>query len=152
MASKAVKSRARRATKLAIATVLFAICATAAIAQSPQDKWEAFAEGGASISLDHFNDASIAFGNPPTAQTVRNTTHVPASGRLFTGFRFWFEKRDALEISYSYAPSDIVETSFCESVNCGNTILVSIARANFFSANYVRSFPMHRLQLFLAGE
>lgn len=123
-----------------------AVCTLQTAAQSLPQKWEIFAEGGASISQDHFIDSNGAFG------TVLNTTHVPTSGRLFTGFRFWFNNHEALEASYSYSPSNIVETSFCEQVNCGGSIEESFARANFFSLNYVRSFRIRsRVRPFLTS-
>lgn len=123
-----------------------AVCTSPTAAQSLPQKWEIFTEGGASISNDHFLDSVSASG------TVLNTTHVPTSGRLFTGFRFWFNNHEALEASYSYTPSNIVETSFCENVNCGGSTTISKARANFFSANYVRSFRVRsRVRPFLTA-
>lgn len=123
-----------------------AVCTLPTAAQSLPQNWEVFAEGGASISNDHFLDSASPSG------TVLNTTHIPTSGRLFTGFRFWLNNHEALEASYSYSPSNIVETSFCETVNCGGSIGESIARANFFSVNYVRSFRVRsRVRPFLTA-
>ena len=68
------------------------------------------------------------------------------------GFRFWFNNHEALEASYSYAPSNIIATSACESVNCGTVVIPSNARASFFSANYVHSFRVRsRVRPFLTA-
>ena len=120
------------------------VCPTAA--QTFIHRWELFAEGGASKSNDHFIDSNVSSG------TLLNTIHIPTSGRLFTGFRFWFNNHEALEASYSYTPSDIVSTSTCEQVNCGATIVLSQARASFFSLNYAHSFRVRsRVRPFLTA-
>ena len=123
-----------------------AVCARSATPQTLLQRWEIFAEGGASISNNHFIDSNSSSG------TVLNTIHVPTSGRLFTGFRFWFNNHESLEASYSYAPSNIVATSSCEQTNCGTVIVLSQARASFFSLNYAHSFRVRsRVRPFLTA-
>lgn len=97
-------------------------------------------------------DESLLFGNPPEPQTLLITTHIGSSGRLFAGFRFWMDRHEAIEISYSYAPSDITVNRHCEHVDCGVVFSASAARANFLSANYVHAFRVNsRVRPFLTA-
>ncbi len=135
----------------AVAWGLF-LCTTSTLAQRPAQRWELFAEGGASVWNDHFLDSSIQFGSPPVSQTVLLTTHVASSGRLFAGFLFWMNPHEAIEASYSYAPADITESQRCEHVNCGSAWFPTIAHAHFFAVNYVHEFRVKsRVRPFLTA-
>src|SRR5579872_5219088 len=114
------------------------------LAQHPEQRWEIFAEGGASIWNNQYMDESILFGSPPAPQTLLITTHVGSSGRLFLGVRFWMNSHEALETSYSYSPTGITVDRHCEHVNCGVVSSSSIARSHFFSVNYVHAFRVHK--------
>lgn len=97
-------------------------------------------------------DESIVFGNPPSTQTLLFTTHIGSSGRLLSGFRFWMNSHEALEASYSYAPTDLTVNRHCEHVNCGVAWFSSIARSHFFSMNYVHEFRVrNRTRPFLTA-
>lgn len=133
-------------------TAALVFWASTAPAQAPPQRWEIFAEGGASTWNDHFVDSVILSGNPPTSETLLHTTHIGSSGRLFAGFRFWMNPHESLEASYSYTPIELTESQHCEQVNCGSAWSPSIARAHFFSANYVHAFRYRsRLRPFLTA-
>ena len=127
-------------------------CAPLASAQPPRQRWEVFAEGGGSFWNNHYLDSSVLFGTPLQTETLRRTTHVGASGRLFVGFRLWINTREALEASYSYATTDVSESRHCEEVNCGVGWSTSAARLHLFSVNYVRELRARgRLRPFLTA-
>lgn len=117
----------------------------------PQDgrpKWEAFLEGGASYWNDQpteINALSLSPMDPP----YLFTTYVATRPRIFTGVRYWFNPREAVEVSYSSAQfrmtlfSQFQIGGFEES---GQAWGVS----DFFAINYVRAFRLwNRVQPFL---
>lgn len=121
------------------AAVVF--CAGPAWARRPHHRWELFAEGGGSFWNDQHLRGTTVTGVPPRSVPTRMTTHIGGSGRLFAGFRFWMNRREAIEVSYSYATADITATETCEEVSCSVPFVSSpsVGRLNTFSVNYVRA-------------
>src|SRR5690348_3372609 len=125
--------------KSAVLAVFVIAFALPVLAQQPAERWEIFAEGGGSFWNDQYQDTVVALGNPPTNETVRLTTHVTSSGRLFAGVRFHVSPHEWIEGSYSYALADIIGSQRCEQVNCGTGFFPSAVRSHFFAVNYVRA-------------
>lgn len=141
-----------RKTSLLLTVSIF-ICASAQ-AQQPLRHFEVFAEGGASFS-NQLTDTRLVVGSlqPLTVDVVVDKVSLRTTGRLFTGARFWFDSHQAIEVSYSYAPTDLIFSLACF-VNCNsfNGISGGAIRSSFFAANYVHTLPsVARFQPFLTS-
>ncbi|MGH9732149.1 MAG: hypothetical protein ACRD4A_10640, partial [Candidatus Acidiferrales bacterium] len=117
----------------AIMLVVVPLTAQFAHAQEADKRFELFAEAGASFSNKHTQDFFIFPGN--IAQPASNTSSLLTTGRFFGGIRFWFDRHEALEASYSYSPSDLVFRDTC-TPNCIDSSTTGTVRANFFAVNY----------------
>lgn len=115
------------------------VCASAQ-AQQPMPHYEAFVEGGITWNNAAFSDTVIVFGNPPLNQTLASRDTTDTRGRLFVGFRYWFNGGNAVEASYAYVPTTIFEKDACEVVNCGVGLTETRTHLHYFSLNYVKSF------------
>ncbi|MGH9774052.1 MAG: outer membrane protein [Candidatus Acidiferrales bacterium] len=123
--------------------IVLLLAPSAALAQDTPPKFELFAEGGSSTVNNKSNVQDVIVSVNPTvvlASTV--TSHLSPTGRLFVGARFFFRPSEAVEFSYSYAPTDftitVVEPTFpTPTVMRGRPASVD---EHMFSLNYVRAF------------
>ena len=121
-----------------------------ASAQEPESRFELFGQFGGSFFTEKSArggafvlDPVFVFVGIPT----RKTTSLTKTGRLFVGVRYYFTAQDAVEVSYSYSPSDLRERQDLINQTFGSNI-----RASFVSLNYVRYLMRHdRWQLFVTG-
>ncbi|MHB8412350.1 MAG: porin family protein [Candidatus Acidiferrales bacterium] len=125
---------------LTLAAVLF--LAESASAQAFHRKFELFTEGGVSMTNQFtqfeqgvVNIQPLEFGDFTIKSSLRTT------GRLFAGVRFWVDKSQAFEVSYSYSPSSLLSSATC-TPSCGGVGIRTIPlRANFFAGNYIHTLP-----------
>lgn len=128
------------------------LCPRAATAQGLLHRLEFFAEGGASFSNQLNNVQVVAVsGTPPQEDTAITSASLRTTGRLFGGIRYWFNPHEALEASYSYAPTDVLLKEIC-TPNCGSLTATGITRTDFFAVNYVRTLHVRgRMRPFLTA-
>lgn len=114
----------------------------AAKAQESQTKFELFAEGGLSFS-NHFNayQSEIVSFRPAEFETSETQASLRTSGRLFAGVRLWLDHDQALEASYSLAPSALATRLRCFPACPEDSIQPIPLRVNFFAGNYVHTLP-----------
>jgi hypothetical protein len=127
---------------LPVALTILAV-AQNAVAQDSPHRIELFAEGGASMSNQVVGQQSIVSYTGPTlgaseAEVVHES--LLTTGRLFTGLRFWLGPDQAIEASFSYAPTDLAEHNVC-SPSCGESKEIRPLRAFFAAGNYVHELP-----------
>jgi hypothetical protein len=93
-----------------------------------------------------------------TGQTItvpaKETRTLTKSARFFGSVRWYFKEKDAMELSYSVGPSDVLHGSAPVDPNAPLLPFVDVtdASAHFVSANYVRTFPIkQRGSFFVTG-
>ncbi|MFZ0213325.1 MAG: hypothetical protein WAL55_11490, partial [Candidatus Acidiferrales bacterium] len=97
----------------------------------------------ASMSNEVVGQQSVVFYTGPTPGTSEaEVVHESflTTGRLFTGLRFWLRPDQAIEASFSYAPTDLAEHDVCLPP-CGETKEIRPLRAFFLAGNYVHELP-----------
>ena len=122
-----------------------------ASAQEPESRFELFGQFGGSFLTSKSGTGVTPVFDPSTGSLSLEPTSQKSSfvktGRLFTGLRYYFTAQDAVEVSYSYSPSDLRERQDLINQTFGSNI-----RASFVSLNYVRYLMRHdRWQLFVTG-
>jgi len=92
---------------LVLPVTLLLLAASHIRAQENDRKFELFVQGGPSFYTSGSN--TVFFVGPPlTSTTLQNS--LGTTGRLFTGARFFFNPKEALEASYSYSPNRLQST------------------------------------------
>jgi hypothetical protein len=114
-----------------------------AYGREPESRFELFGQAGVSVFSDKSRFVEIPFFDLPTG-TIQSfpatrTTFLKTSARVFTGARFYITEKDALEASYSYAPSDFTERDMVFGP-LGTSVFDTVidVHANFVAFNYVR--------------
>jgi hypothetical protein len=111
--------------------------------REPESRFELFGQAGASLYTDKSKMGEISFFDLPTG-TIQNfpatrTTFLKSTARVFAGARFYITDKDALETSYSYAPSDFTERDRVFGP-LGTSVFDALidVDASFLAVNYVR--------------
>ncbi len=117
-------------------------------------RFDVFVEGGGSFRVPRASTLQIGFTAPPPIGNVvaNETVELRNSGRLFAGVDFWITPHDAVQVSYSYSPNDMVASTQPISPPIGGGTLEYTFRNHFLSFDYLHSFPVaKRWRLLLAA-
>lgn len=125
---------------------------TTARAQGQRTRFELFAQVGVSTFSSASKSGVLTLppipGFPPSLPFTRETS-FSTTGRLFTGFRYYLNRRNAVEASYSYSPND-----FRGRVRFPTSIVFTVVniRVHNVAFNYVRYLSEHgRVRTFATG-
>ncbi len=126
---------------------------------SGKSRFQFFASGGSSSITDKSNefDVTEGIGDQFVESDIFTKTHVHPSGRLLVGFRYFLGPSDAIEVSYSYAPTNIsITQAVTLTSNSGSAMFLVLiptaVRSHLYSFNYVRRFrPKARWQPYLTA-
>lgn len=127
---------------LVLVLILLALAQNAA-AQDSTHHIELFAEGGASLSNQVVGQQSnVLYFNPGvgTSEAIVTDESFLTTGRVFAGIRLWLDPHQAIEASFSYAPTDLNESNVCLP-SCGQNKEIRPLRSFFLAGNYVHRLP-----------
>lgn len=154
--TNATRPRALLQNAVSLLLLLFSgtFLAAPAFAQSHwmHNHVDLFAEGGGSLftpgqaTVGTSIAEMLSSGNPTVTQIDLINGSLHDAGRLFVGADFWFTRKDAVQVNYSYSPANETFTAFsfypAPSTTAVTDAGTASLRMHFITVDYLRAFQV----------